>query len=116
MPKIDMKAPDATKLVRKTLFVTGDGVTFIESRPILIAENGVIVNDPLRECTYEGQAFFNNHPFTFKILAAKDLGDACARFPAALQFAVDEMEANQKRVQPVPGMVGRIVDPSRRTR
>ena len=96
----------------KSTYSDNNAGSIIESIPILVNDEGLITEDPVREPFYEGQVQMNTGQIlTFKISTAINLKQAMELFVQACGGALQELESNmiQQRIMAAgkakPGLV-----------
>lgn len=95
--EINIQPVNVAAMFRFTTYKDDQGVTIAELMPITVHSNGLVVDDPIRQPTYEGLCFINGQPRSFKIEGALNLSQACEKFPEGVRALANEMDAAQTR-------------------
>lgn len=93
---INIQPVNRLAMFRFTTYKDDQGVTIAELWPIALAGDRV-VDDPLRQPTYEGLCFINGQPRSFKIEGALSLSQACELFPEGVRKLAEELDTAQTR-------------------
>ena len=116
-PLITVIPLDPQNLYRETAFTDLKAGIIKERVPVFINEEGRVVDNPVRQPSYEGQTFINGQPLAFAI-SATSLAEAVKLFSSHLEGVLQEMQSKaiQSRIMNPAGPNGRVVidQPSRK--
>lgn len=118
-PMITVLPIDANNLYRETAFTDLKAGIIKERVPVVLhPETGQLIDDLVRQPSYEGQTFINGQPLSFAI-AATSLAEAVKLFSSHLEGVLQELQSKaiQSKIMSPAGPNGRVfVNPPSRKR